>query len=86
MNEHQYFYKDVTDKLRRLRRRIGENIHVTRKQRKMPLKKLARLSLLNPDLIDRLEIGKGEINLIHLVRLSIALQVDVTILLDVQPL
>jgi len=73
MNKHQAFYEEVTHKLRLIRGRIGENIHVLRRQRKRPLKKLSRLSQLKQDTIGCLGIGKGEINLMYLVRLSIAL-------------
>lgn len=86
MNEHQAFYKEATHKIRSLRRQIGENIHIIRKQRKIPLKKLSRLSQLNADIIDQLEIGKGELNLMHLIRLAIALKVDVTMLLSLESL
>lgn len=75
---------EITQKIRALRRRIGENIHDARRRRRMPLEKLARLSGMGADVIDRLEIGKGEIDLMHIVRLSAALEVDVGALLDTQ--
>lgn len=60
--------------LRDLRRRIGANIHALRLERRLTLSKLARLSGLNSETIDRLEMGKNEVNLEHLVRLAAALR------------
>lgn len=82
MNEQQKFNKEVTYNIRRLRKRIGENIHAVRRLNKIPLENLARLSYLSADSIDRLEIGKGEINLLHIVKLSLALKVETDLLLD----
>ncbi len=75
MNDHQKFYSDVTASLRSLRIHMGQNIRSIRQQKRMPLKKLARLSRLHPDTIDHLELGKGEINLTHIIRLAVAMDV-----------
>lgn len=77
MNEHQKFYKEVTRQVRQLRRQIGKNIHAVRMQRGMTLEKLARLSRMRADTIDRLEMGKGEIDLIHIVRLATVMKIEI---------
>ncbi len=76
MNDHRAFHKEANRIVRNLRRTIGQNIHERRKQRGVTLQKLANESHLSPDIIDRIELGKGEINLVHIARLAMALQVD----------
>ena len=64
-----------TVQLRALRQRIGRNIHDLRLKRKPTLEKLSRLSGLHPDTLDRLEMGKNEIGLDHIVRLAAAFKI-----------
>ncbi len=78
----QDFQKKVTDKVRETRWRIGANIHALRLRHGLTLEKLSRLTHLAPDTIDRLEMGKGEIRLHHLARLSGALRTDIETLVE----
>lgn len=70
--------KELTSRVRALRRRIGHNIHSLRATRRLTLRKCADLSGLSIDTLDRFEIGGGEINLDHLVMLSQALNTDIS--------
>ncbi len=74
--------KSAMENVRAMRRRIGLNIRALRTMRRMPLEKLSRLSGLAPDTIDRLELGKDEIGLDHIMRLSAALQIRAARLLE----
>ena len=71
-----------TKMLRALRADIGRNIHDSRRKRKLVLSKLARLSGICEDLIDRYELGKNEIRLDELLRISCALNVPFARLLE----
>lgn len=68
--------KEINDEVRALRKRIGGNALALRRERRLPLAKMAHLSGLCADTIDRLELGKDEIALDHLVRMARALGVD----------
>ncbi len=76
------YQKAITVKVRETRRQVGANIHTLRLRRGLTLEKLSRLARLAPDTIDRLEMGKGEIGLEHLARLSGALDADIAVLLE----
>jgi len=65
-----------TKLLRSLRSTIGSNIHHYRIKQKMPLRKLSRLSGVSENLLDCYELGKYEISLADLLRISCALRVD----------
>lgn len=67
-------HKNVTEQLRVLRRRIGDNLHSLRLARRLTLEKLARLSGLHADTIDRFEMGKEQVGLEHIVCLAAALR------------
>ncbi len=67
-----------THSFRHLRFVIGQNIHKARSGRKMTLEKLSRLSGVSGSLIDSYELGKYEISLNDLYRISCALEIDVT--------
>ncbi|MEZ5690690.1 MAG: helix-turn-helix transcriptional regulator [Rickettsiales bacterium] len=62
--------------LRQLRLRIGNNIHHYRIRQKMPLRKLSCLSGVSENLLDCYELGKYEISLADLLKISCALKVD----------
>ena len=62
-----------TTLLRQLRRAIGRNIHEIRAAQKMPLKKLARQSGVPEHLLDQYELGKNQIELHALLKISLAL-------------
>ncbi len=81
MQDHRSFQKSVTVKVRDLRRAIGANIHNLRLHRGLTLEKLSKRSGLTPDTIDRLEMGKGEIGLYHIMCLSVGLGIAPGILL-----
>lgn len=75
------FQKQLNDNIRALRRRIGANIHTQRSLRRMKLEELSALSGLEPPVLDRFEIGGGEIRLDHVMRVAIALRIEAGILL-----
>jgi transcriptional regulator with XRE-family HTH domain len=62
---------------RHLRFTIGQNIQKQRVRQKMPLKKLAQLSGVSEYLLDYYELGKNEIRLNDLFRISCALEVEI---------
>lgn len=64
-----------------LRRRIGRNIHAIRTRKQITLEKLSRLSGFSADTIDRLELGKDEVNVWHLMKLAEVLGVEEAALL-----
>jgi transcriptional regulator with XRE-family HTH domain len=63
--------------LRHLRFTIGNNIHSLRVKRKMPLSKLAQLTGMPERLLDQYEMGKNEIHLNALFKISCALEVGI---------
>lgn len=71
-----------THLFRHLRLTIGSNIHNHRVRQKMPLQKLSKLSSIPENLIDLYELGKYEIRLEQLFRISCALKVDLTRLVE----
>lgn len=75
--QRREFQHGNTIKLRDLRRRIGGNIYGWRARRRLTLEVLARRTGLSVATIDRLEIGRGDIGLDHMLRLSIALGIGV---------
>ncbi|HRJ12498.1 MAG TPA: helix-turn-helix transcriptional regulator [Alphaproteobacteria bacterium] len=64
-----------TQLLRQVRRSIGANIWRARQRRRMTIKKLSQLSGVPEWRIDQYELGKNEIKLDDLLRLSCALGV-----------
>lgn len=71
-----------TKMLRVLRADIGRNIHEARVRRKLVLAKLTRLSGVPKEKLDRYELGKNEIRLDELLRISCALDVPLARLLE----
>ncbi len=67
--------------LRRLRRRIGDAIHLHRSRHRLTLQKLTHLTQLPIDSLDRYELGKGEITLEALFRIACALDVPISALI-----
>ena len=67
--------KYSTHLLRHKRFIIGQNIHHHRRKKKIPLPRLARLTSLSELLIDHYELGKNEVRLDHLLKISCALNV-----------
>lgn len=61
--------------LRTLRRTIGANIHCLRKNRKITLWELSRLTGIKPEKLDQFEIGKRAIQFEHLACIASALKV-----------
>ena len=71
-----------TELLRATRVKIGCNIHLARAKRRLVLAKLAKLSGIAEDKIDRYELGKNEIRLDELLRIACVLDVRVGVLLE----
>jgi transcriptional regulator with XRE-family HTH domain len=67
----------TTHLLRHLRATIGNNIRHHRTQQKLTLHKLARHTGIPPWLLDQYELGKNEIRLDELLKISYALDVEV---------
>ncbi|MGH1374912.1 MAG: helix-turn-helix domain-containing protein [Alphaproteobacteria bacterium] len=67
--------------IQELRQTIGENIHRTRKRRKVTLTKLSKQTNIPYQKLDGYEIGKYELCLVHLLPIANALSVDVKALL-----
>jgi transcriptional regulator with XRE-family HTH domain len=67
--------------LRHLRRTIGQNIHAARTRRQFTLSKLAKTSGVPEWRIDQYELGKNEIGLDDMLRLSAALGVHLPALI-----
>ncbi len=65
-----------THSFRHLRFVIGQNIHGVRMSKKMTLRKLSELSGISMNLLDFYEMGKFEIRLNELYRISCALDVE----------
>lgn len=66
-----------THLLRHLRYTIGRNIHAQRSERKLPLRKLAKLTGVSEQLLDHYELGKNEIRLDELLKIACALDISV---------
>lgn len=66
-----------THLLRHLRLTIGRNIHQRRRERKLTLRKLAKLTGISEGLLDQYELGKDEIRLDALLKIACALRVPV---------
>jgi transcriptional regulator with XRE-family HTH domain len=66
-----------THLLRHWRFTIGQNIHRRRVARKLPLRKLTRLTGISELLLDHYEMGKNEIGLDDLLKIACALEVEV---------
>ena len=64
-----------THLLRHLRFTIGQNIHKQRVRQKMPLHKLSKLSNIPEKSLDFYELGKGEINIMEMLKIACILQV-----------
>jgi transcriptional regulator with XRE-family HTH domain len=70
-----------THLMRHLRLTIGQNIHKQRLKQKMSLRRLAQLSGISEFLLDQYELGKNEIHLDKILKISCALEVEVVELL-----
>ncbi len=68
--------RDHIQRLRAVRRQIGGNIWRLRQRRRMTIRKLSQLSGVPEWRIDQYELGKNEIGVEELLRLSCAMQVD----------
>ncbi len=76
------FHYGVTRRLRVLRRQVGANIHACRLSKNVSLEKLSQRSGLSVALIDRLEMGGGEVELRDIISLAFALHISVDELLS----
>ena len=66
-----------TNSLRQLRFTIGQNIHILRLRKKMTLQKLSKISGISENLLDQYELGKNEISLYELLKISYALKSEI---------
>jgi transcriptional regulator with XRE-family HTH domain len=66
-----------THLMRHLRFTIGQNIHKQRLKQQMSLRKLAQLSGIAEYLLDQYELGKNEIHLDKILKISCALEVEI---------
>jgi transcriptional regulator with XRE-family HTH domain len=66
-----------THLLRHLRATIGQNIRHHRTQQKMPLHKLAKLTGIPTQLLDHYELGKNEIRLDEMLKITCALRIEI---------
>ena len=71
-----------THLLRHLRFTIGQNIHRHRSRKKLPLRKLAKLTGVSELLLDHYELGKNEIRLDEMLKIACVLEVEVFSLLN----
>lgn len=71
-----------THLLRHLRMTIGRNIHQRRSERKLTLRKLAKLTDISEGLLDHYELGKNEIALDEMLKIACALRVPVAELMQ----
>lgn len=71
-----------THLLRHLRLSIGRNIHEHRCERKLTLRKLAKLTGISEGLLDHYELGKNEIALDEMLKIACALRVSVAELIQ----
>ncbi len=69
--------------LRHLRLTIGRNIHSLRLKHKLTLRKLSRLNGIPECLLDQYELGKNEIRLEEVLKISCVLEVRLSKLLAV---
>ncbi len=76
MQSDQELYRAARQQLRSVRREIGRVLHCRRQGQGMTLRRLAALTGLNADRLDRLELGKDNLNLVEVARIAVALQVE----------
>lgn len=76
MHHDKGFQKRVARSTRRMRRQIGSNIRVKRLSQGMTLEVLSRRSGLPVSFIDRVEMGKGEVDLYYIMRLAVVLRMN----------
>lgn len=67
-----------THLLRHLRFIIGRNIHKERVKQKLTLRKLAKITEIPESLLDHYELGKNDISLLELLKITCALQTDIS--------
>ncbi len=84
MKKASVFHEDVTFYTRMIRKRIGRNIHRQRLRRGVSLQRLSRDSGLGVNLIDRIEMGKGDDDLRQIITLAKMLRIDVERLFEVE--
>ena len=70
------------EELRIIQKNIGNNIHETRLRKKITLNRLSRLTGLSMRLIDQYEMGKNNLRIRELFKISSALDVEIEHLLE----
>jgi transcriptional regulator with XRE-family HTH domain len=81
MCSEQEFYRQVRRQVRDVRQHLGNALHRRRQEQGITLSRLARLTRLSPEQIDRLELGKNTLDLTILARVAIGLEVELGCLL-----
>ena len=76
------YNSEETKLIRALRRQIGQNIHNARSRQKLTLRKLSKYTGLSPEMLDKYEVGKEEIDLREIVKISLVLKVNIDQLLS----
>ncbi len=71
--------EDIRPYLRTMRRSVGQIIHTERRRQNMPLWKIEQQTGLSPYCVDRIELGKGELKMDHLLRLARFLNLEVNV-------
>ncbi len=77
MRDITHFNQKVTAETRALRRRMGANIHAARARRGWSLDKAASHAGMSVEAVDRIELGKGDMDLREIIRLCLAMGVGV---------
>jgi transcriptional regulator with XRE-family HTH domain len=81
MQDQQEFYRAVRWQLRTVRRQLGAVLHQRRQMQGVTLRRLAELTGLSADRLDRLELGKDTLDLVTVARVAVALKVELNHLL-----
>lgn len=74
---------ESTKQLRAFRKSIGANIHTLRAKRRLTLEKFAEQLNMHPALIDRYELGIGQVSLEFISRAAAALEVEIGVLVGI---
>lgn len=68
---------ESTRKLRLFRKNVGRNMHNLRIERRLTLYQFAELLNMRPELIDRYELGMGQVSVEFISRAAAALEVEI---------
>lgn len=77
--------KQEKQAIRAIRRAIGANMQAVRMQKRITLQRCARITGISIAKLDKYEMGKDELNIPALVKISGVLEVTLDFLLDIKP-